>query len=74
MGRPCIFRGKRRGHNEDVVWGLLTQAGMRDFQRHRRRLARLSGLAVPSDADVIEWLVRGEVASARYLEQNPVRG
>ena len=63
-GRASVFRGKRTR-----VQGLLTPAGAQQFERARRRLATLAGRAADdlSDADVIEFLARGEAKTRTYL-------
>jgi hypothetical protein len=65
-GRESVFRGKAGGGR---VQGNLTSAGLRAFERRRRRLAKLldRSLAMTSDADVIEYLARGEQATIRYV-------
>jgi hypothetical protein len=71
FGRHSIFRGKDGG---DRLQGVITRDGSKAFERERRRLARLyrdiTGQAptVVSDADVIEYLARGEADTRGYLE------
>lgn len=51
------------------VQGLLTPDGSRSFEGHRKRIAGLTGreLSKVSDADVIEWLSRGEAFCLKLL-------
>ena len=66
-GRASVFRDKRGG---DRVQGNLTREGKAAFLEARRRLAKLSKrkLSAVSDADVIEYLARGEEETTRILE------
>ena len=66
-GRVSIFRNKEGG---DRVQGILTKAGSQRFHAARKRLAELAGrdLELVSDADVIEYLARGDEETARYLK------
>jgi hypothetical protein len=66
MGRASIFRDKKGG---DRVNGVLTPRGSVRFELHRRKLARLVGQDPEqvSDADVIEYMVRGEKETLAYL-------
>ena len=59
FGRPSVFRGKNPKH---VVHGLLTNAGKKAFEGHRKDLGKLAGLpaAKVSDSDTIEYLARGQ--------------
>jgi hypothetical protein len=74
LGRPSIFRGKVAddGTLQDGakrVQGVITPVGTRRFEQSRARLAKLADLEVEqvSDADVIEFLARGETNTRRYL-------
>lgn len=66
MGRPSIFRDKKGGR---YVQGIITKAGGRLFSAHRKRLAEIANRAPAkvSDADVIEYLARGESNSVAYI-------
>ncbi len=65
-GRMSIFRNKAGGAR---VQGLLTKDGVRAFNTHRTRLAKMAGrdVAHVSDADVIEYLSRGRDATLDAL-------
>jgi len=65
-GRESLFRGKRGG---DRVQGVLTPVGSRRFEAARARLGRLAGKESErvSDADVIEFLARGEEETRKIL-------
>lgn len=66
MGHPAIFPGK----TGDRVQGGLTPIGSTKFEQARRRLARLAGWEFESvsDADVIEFLARGDEATTKFLQ------
>ena len=63
--------GRRRIFTEPVgdrVQGVLTEPGARAFQQARVRLRLLTGWRGPiSDADVIDYLARGDAESWRVL-------
>lgn len=66
-GRAAIFTGKVGG---DRVQGDITKEGSKAFERARKRLTAISKWDRPnpvSDADVIEYLARGERATFAYL-------
>ncbi len=65
-GRPSIFRNKQGGSR---VHGVLTPIGSRRFEHARQRLARLVSRDPEqvSDADVVEFLARGDDATRKYL-------
>jgi hypothetical protein len=66
-GRASIFEGKAGG---DRVQGDITKRGAQQFEAARRRLTKLAEWKRPnpvSDADVIEFLARGEAETLRYL-------
>jgi hypothetical protein len=67
-GSRSVFTGKTKD-SKFRVQGLLTPDGMDAFERSRARLSRLVDRDVKliSDADVIEYLARGEMATLRYL-------
>jgi len=68
-----MFRGKDNGVR---VQGILTQTGGACFEQARTRLKALHRQVVGepprtvSDADVIEYLARGEKNTAGYLRTN----
>jgi hypothetical protein len=70
-GRHSIFRGKDGGIR---VQGIITRAGGHRFEVAARRLERLyrdvvgAKPATISDADVIEYLARGDDDTRAYLE------
>ena len=55
--RPSIFRDKVAR-----VQGMISKAGATAFEQRRKQLAKLAGWDVKkvSDADVIEYMARGE--------------
>lgn len=63
--RPAIFRDKTVR-----VQGMITAMGAKCFEERRRQLAKLSKWDVNkiSDADVIEYLARGETSVKLYLK------
>lgn len=69
-GRVSVFRGKDNGVR---IQGVLTKEGGKAFERQRENLARLYTRVVGhaptsiSDADVVEFLARGEGETRRYL-------
>ena len=69
-GRVSVFRGKEDGVR---VQGVLTRRGGQRFEGCRQELAALymkvcgRGI-VPSDADVIEYLSRGNGETEHYLQ------
>ena len=71
MGRWSMFRDKLHG---EKVHALITKFGKRAFETRRQQLARLyrevMGEDAPrvSDADVIEFLARGELRTRQYFE------
>lgn len=66
-GRPSIFRDKAGG---DRVQGVITKVGSQRFEAARARLARLDNREVEqtSDADVIEYLARGDEDTRLYIQ------
>lgn len=68
VGRPSVFAGKMAGG--DRVQGVLTPAGSKAFEAARGRLARMTAREPEqvSDADTIEYLARGEIATRKHLE------
>lgn len=67
-GRRCVFRDKDGGVQ---VHGVITSKGAQDFEKARQRLARLAPwVKSPSDADVIEYLTIGEVATKAYIKRH----
>jgi hypothetical protein len=69
MGRPKIFTSNNGARTR--VQGGLTPVGTSRFEGARKRLAKLVGRdpEFVSDADVIEYLARGESATRLYLEK-----
>lgn len=69
MGRKSIFPVK----NGKLYHGILTQIGTHACEEARRKLADLSGWDVwrISDADLLEFLGRGEAETVKYLSQQP---
>jgi hypothetical protein len=71
MGRASIFREKDGG---DRVQGVITRRGAQAFEWKRQELAalyeRIMGRAptTVSDADVIEFMARGEKETKLYLK------
>ena len=65
FNRPSIFRNK-----EVRVQGMISKAGSIAFEQRRQQLAKLAGWDVKkvSDADVIEYLARGEVSTKLYIK------
>lgn len=65
-GRASIFRDKKGG---DRVQGVITPVGSTRFELARIALAKLAGREREhvSDADVIEYLARGEKNTRDYL-------
>lgn len=66
-GRPSLFRGK--GARPYRVQGNLTPRGGVRFEEARVRLGDMCDVAADriSDADVIEYLARGERESLEYF-------
>lgn len=67
MGRPSIFRDKVGGQR---VQAIISKTGAKRFERARKRLARLAKWkpAQISDADVVEYLARGEADTVAYMQ------
>lgn len=66
-GRPSIFIPKDGGVPIRAL--ALTAWGTKEFERQRQRLKALAKWpGEPSDADVIEYLLRGEVRAKIYFE------
>ena len=65
-GRKSIFRNKAGG---DRVQGIITRIGSQRFEEARHRLAVVARRLVSnvSDADVVEFLARGEKNTRDYL-------
>lgn len=66
-GRASLFRDKKGG---DRVQGVITPLGSSRFEAARKRLGDLAGRDPEhvSDADVIEYLARGESATIAYFQ------
>jgi len=56
-GRPVIYSPK----DGERVQGRLTKRGSEKFERTRRHMQQEFGVQKVSDADVIDYLVRGQV-------------
>lgn len=71
-GRPSIFGSKAGG---DRVQGNITKTGSRRFEVERSRLARLVAWETEkvSDADVIEFMARGETATREFLAKKAAK-
>lgn len=69
MGRPSIFRDKEGGQR---VQALISKRGGKQFELARRCLAVLAKREPKhvSDADVVEYLARGEEETRLYIEAN----
>lgn len=64
MGRPSVFQPK----NGARVQGVLTRTGAERFESARRKLGQLAPhVKIVSDADVIEYLARGEEITKAYI-------
>lgn len=63
--RPSIFKNK-----QVRVQGVISTMGSTCFEQRRKQLAKLSGWDAKkiSDADVIEYLARGDVSTKLYLK------
>lgn len=78
MGRHSIFEGKVDGKR---VQAVITQEGGRAFEKCRGYLAsvytRIMQAPVPepgvSDADVVEFLARGEKNTVGYLRKKKAK-
>lgn len=66
-GRASLFRGKKGGRR---IQGIVTRRGGELFEMRRRWLASLTNRKQRevSDADVIEYLARGEKETLKYLK------
>ena len=77
IGRPCLFPNKMGGKQ---VHGFITRFGKRAFDRQRVQLGRLylavTGRRAPriSDADVIEFLARGDANTRAFFQGERNRG
>jgi hypothetical protein len=75
VGRPTIFTPKDR-HDPDLkIRAEVTVEGKRLFGLARLRLANLAGWPVDriSAADTIEYLVRGDEETRRYIAVKRIR-
>lgn len=68
-GRVSIFKDKGSGMR---LQGVITAKAGRLFKLHRMRLAKIAERppAAISHAEVIEYLVRGEEETVRYIERH----
>lgn len=66
LGRSSIFRNKKGG---DRVNGVITARGSVRFELHRKQLGLLVAREPEeiSDADVVEYMARGEQETRGYL-------
>jgi hypothetical protein len=64
MGRPSVFDPKDGTRYQ----GVMTKVGSKRFESARKELAALAGLKRVSDADVMEFLVRGRASTEAYLQ------
>jgi len=55
MGRPSLFRNKTNRRT-----AFLSRDGVQALERHRKRLAEVSGKPRPTDSDAIEFALLGE--------------
>lgn len=75
-GRESIFRGKANGVR---IQGVLTKAGGVAFEQSRKALGKVyeleTGRKPPriSDAEVVEYLARGEAETAKAIRVNEGR-
>lgn len=67
MPWPSVFKPKNPKHH--ITVGGMTNAGARAFEQARRRLQKLSKVSRVSDADVVEYLARGEEETRKVLEK-----
>ena len=69
MGRRSIFPVK----DGALYHGILTRIGTKACEQARARLGHLAGWdpAKISDADLLEFLGRGEAETVKYLSQQP---
>lgn len=67
MGRPSIFRDKVGGQR---VQAIISKTGASRFEAARKRLAKLAKWKPDqiSDADVVEFLARGEADTVAYMQ------
>jgi hypothetical protein len=66
MGRPSVFRNKAGGRR---LQALVTRQALQFFERHRKTLAQLTDRDPRSltDADVVEYALRGEANTRDYI-------
>lgn len=67
IGHPSIFRNKKQGRRYQ---GIVTKVGSQKFEAARSRLGELAQRPVKwvSDADVFEFLARGEADTIEYIK------
>lgn len=65
-GRASLFRGKAGGER---INGTITKRGAVCAKQHRTVLAQIAGIKPDevSDADLVEYLARGEAETRAYL-------
>lgn len=71
MGRPSIFSPKNGKQAYHIL--ALTREGQRMFEDARKRLKTLARELIDwkgkvSDADTVEFMLRGEAATVAYLK------
>lgn len=68
-GRPTVFDGKVRD-SQHRFQGWFTPWARKAFEGARQRLKELAGweTSAPSDADVVEYLLRGPSDTRRVLK------
>jgi hypothetical protein len=72
MGRPSLFSPKDGNRGYQIL--KLTKEGQRLFEAARKKLAKLAKTIAGwegeiSDANTLEFLVRGDAETSRYLRQ-----
>jgi hypothetical protein len=69
IGRASVFREKEGGRRYQ---GIVTKVGAQCFERKRAELAMICGRPVKriSDADVFEFMARGEANTRAYLAKH----
>lgn len=69
MGRPSIFAGKQP---QPLIRATVTKEGRQRFELARAALKKLAKWpGAVSDADTVEFLLRGPEATKAYLTRKP---
>jgi hypothetical protein len=68
IGRPSLFKNKQ--HRRTT---FLSDAGKQALERHRRRLAELTGRRKPTDSDTIEFALLGEERAVRLMSLSALK-